>query len=703
MGRVQDEVFVADRDGSIRIFDTENWMSRMHTALPEYTQLADVIFVSAHGGPDGWGQFGGLSTYPNPDDYVPSFNFANHNPLVFSAACLTGNYAVGGQEDRNVAETMLANGAAVFIGSTEVSWGYPNREGAWKFFRDWDAGEYAGEVFTAMERSYWNANEDQKAWRFWITEYNYYGDPKFGAVSGGPLGNSEAVWQASGLEGSAITKSSGSLDVSVSDYVVYKDHYEEGLDRVEIPGGQVWLEPGKLMVPFYTVSIDYPRGYKIQDVILTNRSGLVNDTGVNVPMAPLNSTPSVCDPVPYSGTVEGFFPEDEYWWGLLKNPDGSSTLVVTLYPFSYNPLTTDVRFYKNYTFVIDYIKSNVTIELLRTDKDAYEQGAIVMVDLGLNNSGGPQDVVVGAVVKPYGSEEIVDGLLLSTLTNFTGPATFSTQWNSSGFEPGDYIVEVILRDTEGNVLDTETELFRLGISSGEITSFTATPEQFELGERVNITMTFANTGTVNLTGTAIVRVIDVTGGTVEEYRHNVTDLLPSDTISFRDTWNTTGAAEVVYSILGYVLYESRSTNPVSVMVSTETGGFDIGLGTYPSIAGTHTGTITPNQTMLVRRLYTYPCPGTGGHAEYVKICQEMETLVEAEWAGYGGDWQNITFDKAVTLVANQTYNYTIRTGSYPQIIHAQSYNATGGVITCSEFVDVNGKRHEDWIPAIRLS
>ncbi|MGC9444516.1 MAG: hypothetical protein ACP5E9_06270 [Candidatus Methanospirareceae archaeon] len=45
----------------------------------------------------------------------------------------------------------------------------------------------------------------------------------------------------------------------------------------------------------------------------------------------------------------------------------------------------------------------------------------------------------------------------------------------------------------------------------------------------------------------------------------------------------------------------------------------------------------------------------------------------------------------------------LRTGSYPQIIHESPYNATGGVITCEEFVDINGKRHEGWIPAIRLS
>jgi hypothetical protein len=40
--------------------------------------------------------------------------------------------------------------------------------------------------------------------------------------------------------------------------------------------------------------------------------------------------------------------------------------------------------------------------------------------------------------------------------------------------------------------------------------------------------------------------------------------------------------------------------------------------------------------------------------------------------------------------------------AYPQIIHADSKDVTGGRITCEEFVDLNGKRHEGWIPAIWL-
>jgi len=129
--------------------------------------------------------------------------------------------------------------------------------------------------------------------------------------------------------------------------------------------------------------------------------------------------------------------------------------------------------------------------------------------------------------------------------------------------------------------------------------------------------------------------------------------------------------------------------------------FDTGSGTPPSIFGTHTGTITPNADINVSKLYTYPCLGTGGHSEYVKIWNDTWSI-EASWNGYKGDWHNITFPEPFTLKSGETYNYTIETGSYPQIIHAKEYSAKGGKITCTEFVDANGKKHDDWIPAIKL-
>ena len=132
--------------------------------------------------------------------------------------------------------------------------------------------------------------------------------------------------------------------------------------------------------------------------------------------------------------------------------------------------------------------------------------------------------------------------------------------------------------------------------------------------------------------------------------------------------------------------------------------FDTGkpANPYPSISGTHNGTITPNQTIEVQKLYTYPCTGTGGHTEYVKVWNSTGWNVTATWEGYQGDWRNITFGEPFTLKANEEYNYTIVTGSYPQIHHNRTLLTENGWINCTEFTDDNGKVYDDWIPAIKL-
>ena len=132
--------------------------------------------------------------------------------------------------------------------------------------------------------------------------------------------------------------------------------------------------------------------------------------------------------------------------------------------------------------------------------------------------------------------------------------------------------------------------------------------------------------------------------------------------------------------------------------------FDTGTpeNPYPSISGTHNGTITPSRGITVSMLYTYPCECTGGHTEYVRIWNESGIIAEAYWKGYKGDWHNIIFPEAFILEADKTYNYTIKTGSYPQIHHTDELEVDGGIIKCTEFTDTNGKIYSNWIPAIRL-
>jgi len=107
-------------------------------------------------------------------------------------------------------------------------------------------------------------------------------------------------------------------------------------------------------------------------------------------------------------------------------------------------------------------------------------------------------------------------------------------------------------------------------------------------------------------------------------------------------------------------------------------------------------------------LYTYPCAGTGGHTESIELYENGEPIANGTWNGYKGDYHTITLHNVstgapyVTLLEGQEYNYTIRTGSYPQIIPNQTLTNEYGMITCSKFTDVNGRVYYDWIPAIRL-
>ncbi len=138
-----------------------------------------------------------------------------------------------------------------------------------------------------------------------------------------------------------------------------------------------------------------------------------------------------------------------------------------------------------------------------------------------------------------------------------------------------------------------------------------------------------------------------------------------------------------------------------VKASSATGFFDTGCGTYPSISGVHKGNFTPKCDIEVQQIYTYPCTETGGHSERVIFYNSTGEIINASWNGYQEDY-NISVSPSVTLSAGTEYSYKIFTDSYPQIIHEQTLTNDYGTINCTEFIDANGRRFGDWIPAIKL-
>jgi len=153
----------------------------------------------------------------------------------------------------------------------------------------------------------------------------------------------------------------------------------------------------------------------------------------------------------------------------------------------------------------------------------------------------------------------------------------------------------------------------------------------------------------------------------------------------------------------YPLIERFENYFVPTPTPTPSQIFDTGRpeNPYPSISGEFIGTIKTNTKIIAKKLYTYACEGTGGHTEHALIWNET-WCAYAEWEGYKEDWMNISFNRTVVLMPYETYNITIVTGSYPQIHHTSSLKTESGWINCTEFIDANGNKYDDWIPAIML-
>jgi len=458
-----------------------------------YAGDADLIYWRDHGTEQSWGT-GFIST-----DNMADLNFSS--PLVFSSACLTGHYP----NMYSLAEAFLTD-AGAFIGSTEVSYRTFNNEFSKRFFKEFMHSEErpVGKSLREAKREFraTGGSCPMKALRgYTINEYNLYGDPKFGTSSVQPLRSIKAGIGALTVEGPLSF-----LNVTVPDYVV-----REMLDQhwVEIPEGNMLLEPDGWQIPYYRVAVSYPSGYKIQDVSMLGRTSLSEDTGLNIPAVSMEvgGIESIDGPdFSVSRQSPGFYPALEFSWETVEYLNGTTILVISMYPFYYDANTTDIQFYKNYSFGISYSISFVKIARLNTDKDIYVRGEEIDIRFETNNSQIPINATVNATIRYYGTNELADSISPQTIDIKPGVTESQIYWNSAGFETGYYLASVELLDPSGYVLDSATKRFRLGVVSGEVTGFSLSPQSIRVGEYTNISLRFSNTGTENISGSAVVRI-----------------------------------------------------------------------------------------------------------------------------------------------------------------------------------------------------
>jgi len=533
----------------------------------------DLIFMAGHGN---WAECDAIDIW-SLGARVNPFGFAN--PVVFASSCKTGIYTQT-PGSGSLAEAFLQKGAAIYLGATEAA-GWTAYSSC--FFQKWDIGDSVALAVKETKRSLGDELYD----KVWSACYHVFGDAKFGSV--GATTFSAALSPEQPLD---------SIDLVVPDYEVT---YGEQADSVEIPGGNYYVVPDMPLLPCYRAFYTYPKGCQIQDVVLTYRSEAVVATGLSIPPLVIQ-LPSVngSRALNASGNPE-WWPDRIFEWKVLDSPD-SCTLRITVFPFYYNSLTTDARFHKTYSFDVDYIVLDVEITNVGTDKHEYAPGEPVVVSMELENKGGERDFVLSAAVKSETSGEVVSGLLLRTLKGLKGKASFCSEWDSSGFECGHYTIEVELNDTEGRLLDKAMETCRLGLVAGEVKRLVATPECLDPGTtRIDVNMAFANTGTINIDGNAIIRAFDSAGNLVLDSEHSLVGLAPSDLATFQEALNVSGE-QSFYTVVGYVLYEGQSSEPAIVKVYRRPSA-PTGLAAEMLLAGHLSWSPSPEPGVVGYRIY----------------------------------------------------------------------------------------------------
>lgn len=198
---------------------------------------------------------------------------------------------------------------------------------------------------------------------------------------------------------------------------------------------------------------------------------------------------------------------------------------------------------------------------------------------------------------------------------------------------------------------------------------------------------YAPFGAMDLSAVESATLITVAPGAGYPYYPDEGELLFNDHIWY-NVWNETNAngAQIGIDERNVTLYLQSTDNEAGfqssadymeasnafLVITKAVPIFDTGspANPYPSIMGIHNGTITPSRDIHVSKMYTYSCTGTGGHSEYVAFYNATtgEGIANGTWKGYGvGDYQYIEFNVPFVLRENETYNYTMRTGSYPQV------------------------------------
>jgi len=555
-GGGSDEIdFVPERQGiADRLEDRGVTVVEMHEPTVEHffdmVNYRDFIHMAGHGSAGGWD----VIEWSHVDG---NFDPGTTRPLVYGSSCNTGQYFKG----YCLAEAFLNNGAGAYVGATNVGVSPYHKWLATRFYDRLEDGTTLGVSLKNAKRNLIGAGDydyERDYCGYNATVFHFFGDPKlevdWTAKRNATIGGKSNVQQP--LEFKAPL---AELNILVPDYTVARS---DGLDYVTIPGGGACMEPGCYLVPSYTVWVHYGNDERVSSVVLNELGQPLTDSGLILPVVDEREPGGVGRSTTKAPAGDEWWPRRDFDWTVVDEPGGKSTLVVTIYPFFYNGNTLEAIFHKEYKFTVSSQTPTAKIRRLSPEMPAWGLGDTVRVEMFLqtDSQGEGKDILVEAAILQTGDEPVA-GLPLRTLVGLRGLGSCAFDWDTAGVEPGDYRLQVILRDTAGNELDKQSCAFSVGSIRGVISKFTVTPACFEEGEQVMFSAGFTNGGDAAVSGTLVVEVQHESGVPMAERSVDFADLAPGATAKLLDTW-TAYVNRPVCHLVAYALYEGKATDPV---------------------------------------------------------------------------------------------------------------------------------------------
>jgi hypothetical protein len=550
---VDDQLDVRYDDSTWKNFIGEDGEEQKALHL-QYMPNRDLILYRGHGSSENWDD--GFRAAHVLDGI---YDFGSTNPAMLAAACTTGNYEI--EDDLNLSEALLWRGAGAYVGATEKSERWANSDAFVNFIPKWQADESMGQALNQLKRAIWEmewAYDNRKLWAF---EYNLYGDPKYGRMD--TLASAASASEETTL---SVTAAPQGVDLKVI-LPELESNQAAGDDLVRIPGGGMLAELGAYPVPVWTLSMDFRPGRQVQDVQLTVRSNLVVTGSLSLPQVVAASDCGCAAdelPAPAGPPPAGWYPEMDrvFDWSVERNPNGGSTLEIVLYPFYYHGTAGDALYYRTYQLAVETFDSPVEIESLEATGSGYEPRDAVILEMVLDATGSPQDVLVVPSVRTRGTNKVLGGIPMKTLHNLVGTATVELTWDTRPYGAGDYQVVVELRDSRGLRLDTAVAEVRLGTVGARVSSLASSQAHFAPGDLIGLSLGVQNTGTVPIDGTAVFlvqRSEDLSA--TEVITMPINDLAPGASRKMITSWDTTGAVAYRYRVLGYFKFFSQATEP----------------------------------------------------------------------------------------------------------------------------------------------